>query len=93
MRILFWNTHRNTDINKYIVSLIRDYDIDVLAMAEYCADNEELKMLLEQNHQRFVPCYTEGCSRIDVCQLVGGEKNELAHYNRNVDSIPEYNNE
>ena len=51
MRILFWNTHRNTDINKYIVSLIRDYDIDVLAMAEYCADNEELKMLLEQNHQ------------------------------------------
>lgn len=66
MRILFWNTHRNTNINKYIVSLIRDYDIDMLAMAEYYADNGELKMLLEQNHQRFVPCYTEGCSRIDV---------------------------
>lgn len=64
MKIMFWNTHRNTNINEYVVSLIRDYDIDVFIMAEYCADKNELKELLEENHQRFVPCYTEGCSRI-----------------------------
>lgn len=66
MRIMFWNTHRNTKINEYIVNLIQDYDIDVFVMAEYFADANELQVLLERNHQRFFPCCTEGCGRIVV---------------------------
>lgn len=63
---MFWNTHRNTRINEYVVSLIRDYDIDVLVMAEYSANENELKVLLIENHQKFVSCNTEGCGRIVV---------------------------
>ncbi len=66
MRIMFWNTHKNIDINEYVVNLIRDYDIDVFVMAEYCSDEIELKALFEKNCMKFVPCYTEGCGRIVV---------------------------
>lgn len=34
VRILFWNTNRNK-INQYIADVVRDYNIDVLIMAEY----------------------------------------------------------
>lgn len=29
MRIVFWNTNRNEDINEYVEQLVRDYDIDL----------------------------------------------------------------
>ena len=30
MKILFWNVHRNTKINSYLVSLVKDNAVDVL---------------------------------------------------------------
>ena len=33
MRILFWNTHRNVDINSYILDIVNQNEIDVLVLA------------------------------------------------------------
>lgn len=66
MKILFWNTNKNEEINPYIVSLICDNDIDVLITAEYVADKEELGVLLKENTQHFQESNTLGCDRINV---------------------------
>lgn len=66
MRIMFWNTHKNTKINEYVANLIQDYKIDVFVIAEYAADKKELNMLLEERHLKLRPCYTEGCGRIAI---------------------------
>lgn len=66
MRILFWNTNKNSNINKYVASVVQDYNIDVLAMAEYNADGNELHMLLGGYQQSLVKCNTYGGDRIDI---------------------------
>lgn len=65
MRLLFWNTNRNSNINQYILHLVLEYDIDVLITAEYRADKNELYRLFRKNHQNLVECNTFGCKRID----------------------------
>ena len=47
MKILFWNVHRNRNINRYIASIVGDNEIDILVMAEYNADESELSHYLE----------------------------------------------
>lgn len=66
MKILFWNTKRNKKINKYIVSLVLDYDIDIFIMAEYHADILELEGLLKKYHLKHSACCTKGCNRIHL---------------------------
>lgn len=66
MRILFWNTYRNPKINIYIVNLIQEYNIDILIMAEYYADEGELVKLLEKYNQNLIKCSTIGCNRIHI---------------------------
>lgn len=48
MRILFWNTHRNVDINSYILDIVNQNEIDVLVLAEYMAEINELNDNLKQ---------------------------------------------
>lgn len=66
MKILFWNTNRNKDINKYIVDLVESYKVDVLVVAEYVADTDELDTLLNQTSQKLQKCMTVGCTRINI---------------------------
>lgn len=66
MKILFWNTNQNDMINEYVASLVQDYNIDVLVMAEYKADEKELHTLFRKNHQNLDICNTLGCDRISV---------------------------
>lgn len=66
MRILFWNTHKNKDINPYIASLVLDNEIDILALSEYDANIDELNAMFKDNNQRLIKCNTLGCDRIDV---------------------------
>ncbi len=47
LKILFWNTHSN-NVNEYIVNLVIDNGIDVLVMAEYEDNEDELKMLFDK---------------------------------------------
>lgn len=35
MNISFWNTHRNKEINEFLVSIINEKNIDIMIMAEY----------------------------------------------------------
>lgn len=66
MRILFWNTHRNADINIYLYNLVQDYNIDILVTSEYTANEKELGTLFENSQQNLIKCNTEGCDRINV---------------------------
>lgn len=66
MRILFWNTNRNEGINPYIASLVYDYKIDILVLAEYRANKNELRRMFEDNRQKLILLNTLGCDRIDV---------------------------
>ena len=66
MRILFWNTHRNTTINSYLLSLVEDYDIDILVIAEYQGCESELCKLLQRSKQKLKKNNTFGCERLNV---------------------------
>lgn len=66
MKILFWNTNRNENINEYIISLVEDNDIDVLVLAEYGSNENELNNLLARTEQKLCICNTFGCDRIKV---------------------------
>ena len=66
MRILFWNTHRNANINVYLLNLIQDYNIDILVTSEYTANEKELAILFANSQQNLIKCNTEGCNRINV---------------------------
>lgn len=46
MRIVFWNTNKNENINEYISDIIVEQEIDILVLAEYESDIEELKKML-----------------------------------------------
>lgn len=46
MRILFWNTHRNVDINSYILDIVNQNEIDVLVLAEYTMERNSIFMML-----------------------------------------------
>lgn len=54
MRILFWNTHRNVDINSYILDIVNQNEIDVLVLAEYMAEINELNDNLKQCKKRLL---------------------------------------
>ena len=71
MKILFWNTHRNSNINAYIISLVIDYAIDILVVAEYNSNQDELSELLKDCEQRLVKCNTWGCDRLNVWSNYG----------------------
>lgn len=60
MKILFWNTHNN-NVNEYIVNLVIDNDIDVLVMAEYEDNENELRMLLDKAGISLTLQNTIGC--------------------------------
>lgn len=66
MRVSFWNTNRNININPYVLSLVQEYNVDILVMAEYTADENELFSLLRNAHQDLIICNTKGCDRIRV---------------------------
>ncbi|MBQ7832510.1 MAG: hypothetical protein IJ336_02905 [Lachnospiraceae bacterium] len=42
MRYLFWNTHKNSDINDVLSELIVENDISIVCLAEYTAKVDEL---------------------------------------------------
>lgn len=65
MKILFWNTNRNQDINMYLASLVMDYNIDILITAEYAADKNELHNIFRKSNQYLNECNTFGCKRIN----------------------------
>lgn len=46
MRFLFWNTHNNIAINAVLIDVIRENNVDVVVLAEYKADLNDLLLKL-----------------------------------------------
>lgn len=66
VRILFWNTNNNKQINPFLASIIYDQKSDIVILAEYSADIYELNKMFRYHHQIFIPCMSEGCDRIKI---------------------------
>lgn len=66
MKILFWNTYRNENINSYVLDLVNKYEVDILLLAEYRSDIKKLDLLLKNSNQALVRCNTIGCNRIEI---------------------------
>lgn len=73
MKVLFWNTHKNTNINSTLCELIVENNVSVIVLAEYTADfNDLLNVLLLKygiKMQRYCSC----CKRITII----GEPNNV----------------
>ena len=66
MRIVFWNTNKNENINEYISDIIVEQEIDILVLAEYESDIEELKKMLALYNIVIEQAITIGCDRITI---------------------------
>lgn len=66
MKYLFWNTHKNTDINSILCDLVEENGISILVLAEYTASIDELIMNLYERGISMNKATTFGCERIYV---------------------------
>ena len=49
LKVLFWNTYKNADINYVIAELVAENNISIVVLAEYIAEIDDLlKILLLQ---------------------------------------------
>ena len=71
MRYLFWNTHRNEQINLVLCDLIVENGISVAVLAEYSADINDLIELLRSCGVTMQQIPTVGCDRIHMLEKVG----------------------
>ena len=66
MRVLFWNTHKNKQINPVLLDLIKENEITFVALAEYTASTDELLLLLRQQGIPMEKYISIGCDRVTV---------------------------
>ena len=71
MRYLFWNTHRNEQINPVLCDLIVENGISVVVLAEYSADINDLIETLRTCGVSMQQVATVGCDRIHMLGEVG----------------------
>ena len=69
MRIMFWNTYKNISINQAVWEIAKEKNIDIIFLAEYQDNIQNLKDNLDM--QSYV---TLGCDRIKV---IGRVKREI----------------
>lgn len=61
---MFWNAHKNKSINNHISSLVHDYKIDMLVLAEYEDDSIDLIKRIRRNGDFMEEYFSEGSERI-----------------------------
>lgn len=66
LRICFWNTNKNIEINRYIVDIICENNVDIFVLAEYIADLEKLQLQLRNCKYETEKSITVGCDRITI---------------------------
>ena len=56
MNYLFWNTNKNKNINTLLVDLIKSYNCEVLALAEYEDDviNLQKKLDIQKSEKKLI---------------------------------------
>lgn len=72
MKVLFWNTHKNREINPILSELIIENDISIAVLAEYEAEIENLILHLSEQGKEMHQYFTVGCDRI---KIIGSIKN------------------
>lgn len=72
MRTLFWNTHKNININAILSELIIENNISIAVLAEYEANLDELIQILLDRGKNMQPYLTIGCDRIKIIGSVDG---------------------
>lgn len=71
MKYLFWNTHRNTEINLLLCDLIAENNISLVVLAEYSANVDELIWDLNVKGFSMQQYPTIGCDRISIVGACG----------------------
>ena len=66
MKVLFWNTHNNKEINYILSELIIENNINIVVLAEYKADMSGLIEILSQQGIIMKEYNTVGCDRIKI---------------------------
>lgn len=78
MKYAFWNTQKNKNINIYLQTFLETYKPDVLGLAEYEADGEQLEWSLRKQGLDYVFIPKIG-SRLDM--FYKGNKKQVIHCN------------
>ncbi len=66
MRMAFWNTNRNVEINPYVQDIIIDNGIDIMVLAEYEANINHLRNGLRKHNIYMGKYISIGCDRITL---------------------------
>lgn len=66
MRVLFWNTHKNVDINLTICDIVTENNISMIVLAEYEANGDELLKTLFIEYGINMKRYYSSCERIKI---------------------------
>lgn len=72
MKVLFWNTKNNLQINKILTSLIIENNIDIVVLAEYSDDIDTLLSEISTQGKNMRSFFTSGCKRI---KMIGAIEN------------------
>lgn len=72
MRVLFWNTHKNENINTFLIDIIVEYAITTVVLAEYKDNKSDLKKCLFEKGLDIYDYSSPLCERIVVMSF---EKN------------------
>lgn len=74
---MFWNTHKNENINSIVSDLIIENNISIVAMAEYTANIEELMAILFSHKINMKQYITIGCNRIKILGTIDNVEAQL----------------
>jgi len=66
MNCLFWNVGRKPDINQYLVDVVSEHKIDLLVLAEYKDDKNELLSMLSETDYTLYHVPQIACMRIHI---------------------------
>ena len=72
MRVAFWNTHNNPGINLIITKMIVEKNIDLVILAEYASNLNQLIDYVNCQGRRYRAYFTGGCQRI---RMLGSVEN------------------
>lgn len=70
MKVLFWNTHKNADINETICELVIENNSSIVILAEYVADINALLNSLQLKYKINMQLYNNNCERIIIIGTV-----------------------
>ncbi len=66
MKIVFWNTYKNININEYLVNLIIEHNCDIIVLAEYKGNEANLKNELYIRGYEFEEYSMFACKKIKI---------------------------